>query len=72
MKYFLCMLTQAKDRAITTKSIVHQADQVIRKLISAKLEELKGIKPMDTYGKLSSLRISKVYPLLGKSLLNVL
>ena len=24
------------------KSIIHQADQVIRKLISTKLEELKG------------------------------
>ena len=34
---------QAKDRAISEKSIVHQLDQVLRKHISQKLEELRGI-----------------------------
>ena len=34
-------MQKEKDRTITMKSIIHQADQVIRKLISTKLEELK-------------------------------
>ena len=47
----ICLHIQAKDRAITMKSIAHQADQVIRKLISAKLQELKGnARPVATGG----------------------